>query len=298
MRDSEVGRLLPSGSLCPDANDSWSRSVGFRAVLACSVFVLGTGCVSLPVSTIDKTPPALYASAEEAYLLGQLSEARDAFRRFAETSPNSPFRPWAYYWRCRIDLNSARLSRAMWNLKRALDLRPEPVLRAQALMAMGDVEYNRRRYHDALRWYRRVGHEGLETSVRQDELLFKTGMVLMRTNNAREADRCFARIEQYAGSPFLEEARRRRSSGGVLVRHGSHILVKVYPHFARAEALARELGDEGFYATVERLETPAGDRYAVRVPLDSTGPGTTGNTTAVTLLRELEAKGFRPKLIP
>lgn len=292
-----MARLFPSDLTFPER---FIAGFGLRN-RGCVLFLLlavFAGCVPESASTVDMVPPALFASAEEAYLLGQLNEARDAFRRFAESAPQSPFQPWALYWVGRIDLKAEHFSRAVWNFKRALGLRPEPVLRAQIFMAMATVEYNRRQYHEVLRWLRRIDHEGLSASVQQDELFFKMGMALVKTNNPREADRYFAKVEQFPGSPYLEEARRRRAQQGVLTRPGSYVLVGTFPYFAPAETLANSLREDGFGAAVDRIETSGGDRFEVRIPFASPPAGSLDDLEARGLLRDLEARGLRPKIIP
>lgn len=256
------------------------------------LLLAAAGCISQPASTLESTPPALFQRAEQAYLEGDLASAREAFRQFTEAAPGDPFRPWAFYWLGRLDLKAEKYTRALWNFRRSLDLRPEPVLRAQVLMGIGDVEYNRRNFQEALRWYRRIEHEGLGTSVRADELCFKIGVSHLRLGNQQDADRQFVQLEQYAGSAYLEEARRRRSAGA-LAAASSYVLVDAFAHFAPADTLASELRRQGMDAAIERVKSPAGDRFEVRIPLLSGDQAEARETVYA-----LEAKGFRPRLVP
>ncbi len=253
--------------------------------------LLSAGCVSPVIETAGLTPPAGYQTAETAYQRGDLAAAREAFRSFARQNSTSPFVGWAWYWQGRIDLKEERYEDALLAFGRALDCRPETVLKGPVLVCLGDVQMNRREYRKALVWYRRVEAEGLGTTVRQDELYFKTGLAFFRAGDTVQADRYFKQVEMFPGSQYIEEARRRTGRDAALTPAVHYVLLGKATRWESAERLRKDVSEAGFEATVERVTAPAGDLYDVRVYLG-------GREEALRAADALRVKGFSPVIVP
>lgn len=269
------------------------RFLPVLAGLSCLLAVpVATGCVGPVVETAGITPPAAFQQAEAAYQRGDLSQAREGFRSFARRNPRSPFTAWACYWQGRVDLKEERFQEAEYAFRRALEARPEPLLRGPLLMALGDVEFNRRQYKDALRYYRQVDAEGLATTVKQDELFWKTGLAFLRTGDRRQADRSFRKVEHFPGSPYIEESRRRMGSEAPLAPALQYVLVGDFSRWESAERVRNQVGASGFRAHVERVPAAGGHRYEVRVAVVGDRREAQGIADA------LRAKGFSPTVVP
>jgi len=254
--------------------------------------IAAAGCMGTVVETAGLTPPAAFQQAEAAYQKGDLARAREGFRTFARQYPRDPFTGWALYWQGKIDLKEERLEEAWYSFTKALDLRPEQVLKGPLLLAMGDVEFNRREYKKALADYRKVDSEGLSTTVRQDELYFKLGLALVRMGDRTQAERYFRQIERFPGSPYIEEARRRSGPDAALAPMVQYVLLGKFGRWESAERVKKDAGNAGFQATIERVSSSEGAFYEVRVQVVGS------RDDAVRTAEALRGKGFTPKVVP
>jgi len=257
-------------------------------VLSAVLLAAAAGCGGPMAETAGVTPPPAFQQAEAAYQRGDLASAREGFRTFAHRQPKHAFAPWAYYWQGKIDLKQERYAEALYAFKRALDMRPEPLIRGPLLMALGDAEYNRREYRKALGYYRQVDSGGFAGTVRQDELYFKTALALQRTGDRTQADRYFDRVELFPGSPYIEEARRRSGRDSPVAPTLHYLGLGTFTRWDGAERVRKEASAAGFQANIERVTSAAGVLYEVRVPVVG------GREEISAVENALRGKGFRP----
>lgn len=142
-------------------------------------------------SSVYENPMADYNLAMELYNKGKYGAARDLFAKTTEriTDPQSKIRINAEYYRaiCAVELFNPDAEKLLTDF---IVNYPTHSLQGTASFQMGNLQYRKREYEEALVWYNRVDHYDL-TAEQRIELQFKTGYSHFMSDDYPQAKQYF-----------------------------------------------------------------------------------------------------------
>ncbi len=192
----------------------------------------------------------LLERAQQAYLEGRKDEALRLFRGYADGFARGDGLATARYWEGVILLERGRTQEA----ERALEIARHAVdarwLRANILIALGDVAFSRDAFEHAERLYRRA-LDIADPGARNDYALYRIGVARQRGGDWGGGRTSLERLVRvYPDSPLAAHARKRLA----FPLSGFHLEIERYAEADRAAALERELERRGYPA--RRLHEP------------------------------------------
>jgi tetratricopeptide (TPR) repeat protein len=224
------------------------------ALVAVAMLCVG-GCrihQTLPRDPV--APHPMLARAEQAYLKGEHAEALRLFRGYADGFGAGDGVATARYWEGVILLERGMAAEARQPLELAHGAVRSRRVRAQVLMALGDVGFALDDYPGAIRRYQ----EALDLQVpdaRNDYAVYRLGVARQRAGDWGGGKSSYdVLVRDYPASALIPLARRRLD----FPASGFHIEVQRFTGEDRAAALERELERRGYPA--RRVHDASADR--------------------------------------
>ncbi|MGC9453665.1 MAG: tetratricopeptide repeat protein [Phycisphaerae bacterium] len=229
------------------------RTFAWVATLA---WVVLAGCA-------PEMPPQareLLDSGIDAYEAGDHDTARTRMDEFISQYPRVRGVEEAYYLRGMALYRQEQFDSARRDLRTAAEEADDKLVRARALVALGNIAYENHEMAAAENLYRDALEELEGNQPPRDQALYRLGCVLQRQGRWQEADTQFNRlIYVFEDSRFAELAERRVHARAWTVQAGA------FDERSHADSLAEKLRTDGLDAKVLPLLAEEGPRFVVCV---------------------------------
>ncbi len=192
------------------------------------------------------TDYALYQAGKALYFADRPADALSRLQRFADRSPDSPFRPDALYRIGDIHFQQQRYQAAREAFRRLLDAYPDDPRAPEAQYAIGDSYYNAGSMEDAVGAYRAV----LETYPQSSSASEAASSLFFALNAAGQQDRAdalIASINENTPDAALEDRLRYQRARAAYQRGESKRALTLFRAFVRTASASAPIPNAYYY---------------------------------------------------